>query len=63
MKKNKNIQSNDVSNKTNKNINDCSKNCNVSNKSNDKMNSNIGFANKSKSFELDENNEHSFELR
>ena len=59
MKKNEKKQSNNK-------LNDCNKN-NVSNKSNNKVsnkNSNdIGFSNESKSFELDRNDEHSFELK
>jgi hypothetical protein len=66
MKKNKNMQSNNVKNNCGNNVKDCKKN-NVSNKSNNKMNNkannNIGFANETKSFELDENDEHSFELK
>jgi len=62
MKKNKNMQSNKVSNKnnnkvdarSNNNVTDCNKQQNVTN---------IGFEDESKSFELDDNNDHSFELR
>ena len=58
MKKNNNMQSNKAMNQNSK-INNCNKK-EVSNKSNNKVN---GFSNESKSFELDENEEHSFELR
>lgn len=62
MKRNKSMQSKAMNNK----VNDCSKK-NVSNKSNNKVNgksnNDIGFSNESKSFQLDENDEHSFELR
>lgn len=64
MKKNKK-QSN-VTDKNNNKVTDCNAK-NVSTKSNNKVsnksNKNIGFENESKSFELDENDEHSFELR
>ena len=65
MKKNKNMQSN-ITNKSNNKVTDCNSK-NVTNKSNNKVsnksNNNIGFENESKSFQLDENDEHSFELR
>ena len=59
MKKSNKMQSKTMNNK----VNDCNK---VSNKSKNKMNdksNDIGFSNESKSFQLDENDEHSFELR
>ncbi len=59
MKKSNKMQSKAMNNK----VNDCNK---VSNKSKNKMNdksNDIGFSNESKSFQLDENDEHSFELR
>lgn len=62
MKKN-NKQSTNVKNSMNKNTNNCKNNCksnNVSNKSNNKT---VGFEDESKSFELDPNEDHSFELR
>lgn len=63
--KKSNKQSN-ITNKSNNKVTDCDKKS-VKNKSNnkvcDKSNNNIGFENESKSFKLDENDEHSFELR
>lgn len=64
MKKNKNMQSN-ITNKSNNKITDCNAK-NVTNKSNNKITNkseNIGFENSTKSFQLDENDEHSFELK
>ena len=62
MKKNKK-QSN-ITDKSNNKITDCNSK-NVSNKSNNKItdNENIGFTNDSKYFKLDDNDDHSFELR
>ncbi len=62
MKKNKK-QSN-ITDKSNNKITDCNSK-NVSNKSNNKVTDkeNIGFTNDSKSFKLDDNDDHSFELR
>lgn len=57
MKKSKQQSNNAIKNC--KNCKDCKNN--VSSKSN--KNNDIGFSNESKSFELDENEEHSFELR
>lgn len=59
MKKNKKMQSN-ITNKSNNKITDCNSK-NVTNKSN--KSNEIGFENESKSFKLDDNDEHSFELR
>lgn len=55
MKKSKMKNSNKVTNKTNNKVTDNMKNSN----SNEK----IGFESDSKSFEYDENSDHSFELR
>lgn len=60
MKKSNKMQSKAMNNNK---VNDCNK---VSNKSKNKMNdksNDIGFSNESKSFQLDDNDEHSFELR
>lgn len=69
MKKNKKTQSVkdcNVTNNSNNNVTNNSNN-NVTNKSNNNVtnrsNSNIGFENETKSFQLDENDEHSFELK
>lgn len=64
MKKNKNQFVSDCSSKSWKSC-DCNSK-NVSSKSNNKVSGktkNIGFKNESKSFQLDENDDHSFELR
>ena len=59
-------------NKKNQSVTDCNKvtnsnKKNVSNRSNNKVtnksNNSIGFENESKSFQLDDNDEHSFELK
>ncbi len=60
MKKN-NKQSNNIKNCLNKDTKSC-KNCKHDNVKNSDEN-NIGFENNSKSFTLDENDDHSFELK
>ena len=61
MKKNSNRQSNNVKNSLNKNsktINNCKRSNDIKN-----SNHNVGFEEDSKSFSLDENDDHSFELK
>ncbi|MFV0249970.1 MAG: hypothetical protein ACK5HP_02910 [Bacilli bacterium] len=61
MKKTDKKQSNKVaSNRTNSSVKNC-KNNNVKSSANTKKN--IGFENETRSFNLDENDDHSFELR
>ncbi len=61
----KNMKQSRAESKTNK-VTDCKRSNNVSNKSNNKVSdktNNLGFESETKSFELDDNDDHSFELR
>lgn len=62
MKKNSNKQSNNVKNSLN-NKNSKATNCNRTNNVKNSNNNDIGFEEDSKSFTLDENDDHSFELK
>lgn len=72
MKRNNNKQSNlqaksnnNVTNRSNNNVSNKNQNniTNSSNRSNNNISNNLGFENESRSFELDDDDSHSFELR
>lgn len=63
MKKNNNKRSNNVKNSLNNKNSKITNNCNKTNNVKNSNNNDIGFEESSKSFTLDENDDHSFELK